>query len=178
MKLLIIRHPETNKIAKLPGDPESPSTDGLRQLARITTVCRQQHVRAVFYSVLPRTTIAGMALADALRVPAFSQEGLRERNFGDWNAMDWPDIAAKLGKMTGSDRYMFVPPNGESWKEMDARLTVALQTIARSGYSVVALMTHYGAIRALLPIVRQAPKESTLSLEVANGEIFIEEYRA
>lgn len=176
MKLVIMRHPETNSIAGLSGDPDVPSPEGLVQLSRLIEVCQREEVKGVVHSSLSRVVTPAKALAQALQIPHIVQAELDERDFGDWNNWSWPQIAAKLDTLTLRERYVFTPPNGESWERLEARLRAALQRIVSLGYDSVAIMTHYGAIRALLPIVKNEPRESTLGLEVMNGEIFIQAY--
>lgn len=115
-------------------------------------------------------------MALALGTPSIAQQGLEERDFGDWAGWEWPQIAAELGKLTSEERYTFVPPNGESWQHMEERLRSALAHVATLGYDSVAIVTHWGPIRSMLPIVRDEPKESTLQLDVEYGQAFVEEY--
>lgn len=178
MKLVIIRHPETNKLAELSGEPDMPSPAGRAQLECVAEACRREHVQAVVHSTVPRAAIAGKTLAQDLRVPHIPQDGLRERDFGDWNEWEWPQIAAELDKLSTEQRYTFVPPHGESWQQMESRLRAALQDIVALGYDSVALVMHVGSIRALLPIIRRAPKESTLQLMPDFGQLFVEAYQS
>ena len=177
MKLVIIRHSETNKAANLPGEPDALSPAGHAQVESLIKVCSTENVEAVFHSTQSRTFSTAEALALALNVPSIEQTGLEERSFGDWDEWEWPQIAAELGKLTTEERYAFVPPNGESWQQMEARLSTALREIAAKQYKSVAIVTHWGSIRALLPIVKDEPKESTLDLSVEYGQAFVVDYR-
>lgn len=177
MKLVIIRHAESNKMAGLTGEPDAPSPAGHQQIQKMIEVCRQEGVEAIFHSPQLRAVFAAEALSLALNVPSISQPGLEERSFGDWDNWEWPLIAAELDKLTTEERYTFVPPNGESWQQMEERIRTALDEISTKDYSAVAIVTHWGPIRVLLPMIKNEPKESTLDLHVDPGESFVVEYR-
>jgi alpha-ribazole phosphatase len=176
MHITLIRHAETNSIAELPGDPDGLSPAGKKQLDHLIIVCRNNDVKAVISSEVRRAVSTAAALAEALNVPLIQQSGLEERDFGDWNSKAWADIKADLDTMTTEERYSFIPPHGESWEQMEARLRKALRDIVAQPYQSIAIVTHYGTIRALLPILKHEPKETTLQLEVANGESFTLQY--
>jgi broad specificity phosphatase PhoE len=176
MKLVIIRRAETNKDASLNGEPATPSPNGHAQIEELIKTCRTENVQAVIHSAKDRAVFTAEALALALNVPSIEQAGLEERNFGDWDQWEWPRIAAELDKFTAEERYTFVPPHGESWQQMEERLRSALHGIAQLPYESVAIVTHWGPIRALVPMLKKEPKESTLQLNVANGQAFIVEY--
>jgi broad specificity phosphatase PhoE len=176
MKLVIIRRIETNKDAGLSGEPAAPSPNGHTQIEEVVKTCRTENVQAVIHSTKDRAIVTAEALALALNVPSIEQIGLEERNFGDWGQWEWPRIASELDKLTTEERYTFVPPRGESWQQMEGRLSSALHDIAQLPYESVAIVTHWGPIRALLPILKNEPKESTLQLDVANGQSFVIEY--
>lgn len=177
MKLILIRRTETNKDAGLTGEPDAPSPTGHQQIEELVAQYRNNNVEAVFHSTQPRAVFTAEALALALGVPSIEQPGLEERNFGDWDSWEWPQIKQELDKLTNEERYAFVPPNGESWHQMEQRLQNALQAIAGQQYETVAIVTHYGPIRALLPILKNEPKESTLGLTVEPGQSFIVDYQ-
>jgi broad specificity phosphatase PhoE len=177
MKLVLIRRVETNKDAGLPGEPNVPSPAGHEQIRKLVAECRSQNVEAVFHSTQSRAVFAAEALALALNAPSIEQLGIEERNFGDWNTWEWPQIKQELDKLTNKERYTFVPPHGESWQQMEQRLRSALQAIAGQPYKTVAIVTHYGPIRALLPILKNESKESTLGLTVEPGQAFVVDYQ-
>lgn len=161
----------------MPGDEDALSPNGQEQLAHVIGTCRNEEVRAVVHSTQSRAVFAAEALSLALNAPSIAQQGLEERNFGDWSDWEWPQIAAELEKLTTEERYTSVPPNGESWQQMEERLRSALAHVATLGYDSVAVVTHWGPIRSMLPIVRGEPKELTLQLDVAYGQAFVEEYK-
>lgn len=105
------------------------------------------------------------------------QPGLQERNFGKWESWDWPKISLELNKLSLEDRYTFRPPDGETWQEMEERLNVSLKSIAGLGYDSVAVVTHAGPIRVILPILSSKTRESTIKLVPALGECFVETYK-
>src|SRR6266702_6273723 len=130
MKLVIIRHSETNKMAGLPGEPDALSPAGRSQTEKLVDTCHGENVEAVFHSAQSRAVFTAEALANALDLPSIELSGLEERSFGDWDNWEWPQIAAELDKLTTEERYAFVPPNGESWQQMEERLRTALKEIS------------------------------------------------
>ncbi len=70
------------------------------------------------------------------------------------------------------ERYTFVPPNGESWELMNHRLKVALETIGSTNKNV-AVVTHGGAMRALMPLLMDMPKEHSFQFDFDNASITI-----
>jgi len=177
MKLVIARHAETNEAAGLPGELDALSPAGHAQTEQLIEICRTENVEAVVHSSQSRALSTAKALALALNVPSIEQAGLEERSFGDWDNWEWPQIAAELNKLTTEERYAFIPPNGESWQQMEERLRVALQEIALKHYESAVIVTHWGPIRAFLPLITNEPKESTLDLNVEFGQAFVVDYK-
>lgn len=173
MKLVIIRHAESNKMAGLAGEPDAPSPTRQLQIEEMIKTCRSEKVEAVFHSSQSRAVFAGEAIALALDVPSIALPGLVERDFGDWNTWEWPKVAAELGKLTAEERYTFIPPGGESWQQMEERIHAALEQIGTEQYDSVAIVTHWGPIRVLLPMISGEPKEFTLELNVDPGQSFV-----
>ena len=178
MKLVIIRHAESNQMAGLPGEADTPSPAGHSQIEKLIETCRDENVQAIFHSTQARAVFVAEALALALNVPSVADPGLEERNFGDWNSWEWSQISAELNKLTAQERYTFIPPNGESWQQMEERIHIALEQIGVGQYTSIAVVTHWGSIRVLLPMIKNEPKESTLNLNVEPGQSFVVEYQA
>lgn len=178
MKFIVIRRPETNMEAGAPGTPEAPSLKGEQQILDLAKICRDYEVQVVIHSTRLRAAIAARSLAEALGALHIPQDGLEERNFGDWNNREWSQISSELGKLSTEERYTFLPPGGETWQQMEERLQMALAAIAALGYPSVAIVTHWSPIRAILRLLRGEPKESALNYNAGHGEHYVEEYSA
>ncbi len=78
----------------------------------------------------------------------------------------WAEVAALLSKMTISDRYKFKPDQGESWREVEKRLTRALgKILSENEDKTVAVVTHGGTIRTLIPYLLNAPLEESFKYD-------------
>lgn len=172
MKLLLVRRAEIDQVGSVATDSPALSTTGESQLSALVEQLRSRSIGAVVTSEMPRAIATARQLSEMLAVPMIRQSGLHERDFGDWDSWEWPDIAAKLDPLSVEERYEFVPPSGESWKQMDQRLSEAFDSIREMPYDSVAVVTHWGPIRALIPMLSRQSKESTLQLTVDNGQLF------
>jgi broad specificity phosphatase PhoE len=96
---------------------------------------------------------------------------LAERNWGELSGKPWVEIEVHLKPLSLEDRYNFIPPAGESWKAMDERLGKFLAELKTQSYKVVAVITHEGAMRALVPILKNEPKEKSLDYHFDNASV-------
>lgn len=173
MELHVVRRAETNQDRSGTTASLVLSAIGESQVTAIAERFRVDRLSAVVSSELPRAIVTAQRLSDLLEVPMTQQSGLHERDFGDWNSWEWSNIAAKLDPLSIEERYEFVPPNGESWQQMERRLNDAIDAIRTMPYESVAIVTHWGPIRALIPMLSGQDKESTLQLTVDNGQSFV-----
>jgi alpha-ribazole phosphatase len=85
---------------------------------------------------------------------------LREIHFGDWDGLDNPTVAARypeLSRAFWTTPGDVAPPNGESFFDLTARVTGAIETLAAAhpGADLVAvahmgvIMGHLGAARGM-----------------------------
>jgi broad specificity phosphatase PhoE len=102
---------------------------------------------------------------------------LAERNWGEWEGKAWPEIEEVLKPMTIEERYTFVPPMGESWQQMESRLKGAIDNVMKSGYETVAVITHEGALRGIIPLMLNSSKESSFKYHFDNASITSFEYK-
>ena len=99
-------------------------------------------------------------------------EDLAEQSFGDWQGMTYAELEASYGK-TREAFWLTLPeerpPNGESFVDLVARVSAAIQrlTEAHRGEDIVAV-THGGTIRAALALALALPPERALSFSVDN----------
>ena len=65
-------------------------------------------------------------------------------------------------------------PVPESWKEFEERLINSVEKIVKANPTrTIAVVTHGGAIRALIPYLLDKPKEESFKYDIENGEIAV-----
>ena len=180
MKVLFIRHGQTiinidGKIHKVNDD--AGLTDlGKKQAEILAGVCKRQGVEAIYSSPEIRAMETARITGEKLSITPIIEVDLAERNWGDWSNQMWEQIQRRLKTMSIEERFSFTPPNGESWEQMETRLMDALNSIVEHPYKVVAIITHSGAMRALMPVLHGKPKDISFKYEFHNGSITIFNY--
>lgn len=181
VKLLFIRHGQTelnqqNRLHKR--DDEIGLDDiGRDQACKVAVECKSQKVEAIYSSTERRAIETAEIIGQDLGLRPTPLKALRERDWGDWTDRGWDDIKAELETMNLEARYKFVPPNGESWEQMDKRLRKTLNVINSTRKDVVAIVMHGGALRALMPILKKVPKEHAFEFDFSNASITFFDYQ-
>jgi 2,3-bisphosphoglycerate-dependent phosphoglycerate mutase len=175
MKVLFLRHGQTatNVAAKVHRTNDGASLDkvGKAQARRLAIACREEGVQQLYCSPEKRAKQTAQIIATKLGIDVTDVAELGERNWGDWSGRPWEDIQSKLELMNLKERYEFVPPYGESWQDMDGRLQKALERITASTSPVVGVVTHGGALRALMPLLKGEPRETSFQYAFTNASI-------
>ncbi|MCB1017516.1 MAG: MSMEG_4193 family putative phosphomutase [Acidimicrobiales bacterium] len=107
-------------------------------------------VAAVYASPLERTQETAAPIARAVRKRVRTEPGLLECDFGRWTGKNLKDLA-KLPEWRTVQRYPsgFRFPRGESFAEMQARITGALdRLVARHPGATVVAVSHADPIKA------------------------------
>lgn len=153
--VLFVRHGQTPTTGTtLPGRAlglhlaESGVAQAEAAAARIGPL--RNKVAAVYSSPLERTRETAAPIARALGVRVRSARGLLECDFGEWTGGDLKALR-KLPEWATVQRYPsgFRFPDGESFSEMQVRMTTAVEQMTRShpGATVVAV-SHADPIKA------------------------------
>jgi len=155
--LLLVRHgrtPTTGKI--LPGRAKGLHlSDEVRQQAeavakRITSTLPK--IDAIYCSPLERCRETAAPLAAELGMKAQAERGLLECDFGDWTGMELKKLAKlpeRRSVQQAPSQFRF--PNGESYLELQARITdTAADFVARHRGGVVVAFSHADPIKALM----------------------------
>lgn len=174
MKVYFLRHGQTrvNTIRAVHAKQDEAVLDetGNEQAHKLAQACQDLGVGQLFCSPEVRARQTAESIADRLKLQPIVLEDLGERDWGDWAGWPWKEIQARLEGMSLADRYQFTPPHGESWKQMEERLKRALVKITKAD-SPTAVVTHGGAMRALMPLLQEAPKETSFKYDFANASI-------
>ena len=181
MKILFIRHAETpinvqnlmHKTGALIG-----LTDlGKEQARKLIKICQENNVEKIFASPEQRTKETAQIIGNGIDKQIEFSPKIAERNWGGWEGWPWDDIDKLLQSMRIEDRYTFVPPNGESWQQMESRLSEFLRYLTAKKYKSVAIVTHEGVLRGLMPILLNLPKGKSLDYHFDNGSVTAFEFK-
>lgn len=161
-EIYLIRHGETeNNRLKIWSGCTDECNIGLNNTGRaqalsVANSLSDVGLEAVFCSPLIRAAELGQVLSRRLNIPAFTQFGLQECDYGAADGMpiskvfeEMPDIAEKFIEMR-KDYFPLSFPNGEILQDVYERMIEALDNIVRMPYQKVAATSHAGAICVLL----------------------------
>lgn len=154
--LLLVRHGQTPTTGQsLPGRAPGLhlSETGLKQAAEVAErLASFSKIDAIYASPLERTRETAAPLAKQRKQKVIIDKGLIECDFGKWTGAKLSDLM-KLPewKTVQSAPSTFRFPNGESFTEMQVRISTALDNIRlRHPGGVVVCFSHADPIKAAL----------------------------
>lgn len=136
-KIYLIRHAEAegNLYRRVHGWYDSPLTRrGLEQVKALETRFREERISAVYSSDLRRAKATAQALAHPQALPIFEDPSLRELHMGiyeDYPIGEMEFSHAELYQFFRSRSPQWHPPEGESYRQVCARMLKAFFTIAQ-----------------------------------------------
>jgi len=154
--VLLVRHgvtPTTGRI--LPGRRPGLhlSDEGRKQAEHAAArIAKLKRVAAIYSSPLERARETAWAIARARRMPIRIERGLLELDIGQWAGKKLDDLR-KVPEWDVVQRHpsAFRFPNGESFSEMQARITGALaRVVAQHQGRVVVAVSHADPIKAVV----------------------------
>lgn len=152
--VLFVRHGQTPTTgAVLPGRAKGLhlGDEGHKQAEAVAErIATLPKVAAVYASPLERTRETAAPIAKRLGLPVTVDRGLLECDFGDWTGKRL-DRLRKLPEWVTVQRYPsgFRFPNGESFTEMQARVTSTVATLRRQHpRGTVVVVSHADPIKA------------------------------
>lgn len=159
-RLFIVRHGETdyNREKRIAGQLDVPLNELGRAQARATAeLLKDESIAAVYASDLLRAAETAQFIAAKHKLDVISFKELRERSYGHWEGKLSEEIERLFPEEYEQLRQApldFVPPGGESRKELYERVTKKLNEIL-AGHSAesVVIVSHGGPIRAMINYV-------------------------
>ena len=154
--VLLVRHgvtPTTGRI--LPGRRPGLhlNEEGLKQAEKAATrIAQIKRVAAIYSSPLERARETARAIARARRMPVRIERGLLELDIGRWAGRKLDDLR-KRPEWDVVQRHpsAFRFPDGESFSEMQARITGALaRLVAQHQGRVIVAVSHADPIKAVV----------------------------
>lgn len=177
-KLILVRHGETEKntqgLLHDSFDQEVLNSKGRQQIKSTAKYLASLTPDLIFSSKERRAVESGEILSKELIIPFQEIEDLHERNWGKLSGKPWSDIKKILDPMGLAERYTYIPPEGESWQKFEQRLIQAIKNLVSSHLNKnIVVVTHGGAIRALMPFLLNVPKEESFKYDPDNASATI-----
>lgn len=177
-RIILVRHGQTekNKTGKMHSaeDPETLTPLGREQMEKSAWKIKSYKPDAIYSSKEKRANESAEIIARVCNVPMHPTDNLQERNWGIYAGKSWPEIKPVLEGKTTMERYLWIPENGESWKAFEARLKKIINKILNENEGKTeVLVTHGGAIRAIMPYLLHMPKEESFNFDPDNASITI-----
>lgn len=181
-KLILVRHGETDKNVnnKLheSGDLELLNEKGKSQIEKTANELKLVGIDVVYHSLEARAVQSAKIISDLCGVSSIPLKGLQERNWGIYSNKPWSEVSKVLEGFSLEERYLYVPENGESWKSFETRLNTVIKNIVKNNeFQNVAIVTHGGSIRALMPYLLGVPKEESFKYDPHNASITMFKYK-
>lgn len=156
MRLFITRHGETvwNLEHRYQGHGDSALTEaGERQARALAARLAGEQLDAVYSSDLGRAQRTAELIVAGRELPVVRDSAWRERAYGAWEGLTRSEIAVRdpeRWERREADRAGFAPPGGESLREVQRRVTGALDMLRwRHEGEAVLVVTHGGALWVL-----------------------------
>ncbi len=180
-KIYLIRHGQTaaNSEKKLQGRMDTPlNAAGLEQAGKLAAWFSAIPLDALYCSTLRRARMTAAPLAAACSLPVHCLAELQEASFGLWEGLSYAEIN---GRWAEQMRLFLtrpgdcVPPQGETFLDVQRRAGAALQAIlqAQGDAANIAIVSHGGVIRVLICLLLEIPLNNLWKISVANASVSI-----
>ncbi|KAA2314173.1 histidine phosphatase family protein [Pseudooceanicola sediminis] len=165
-RIFLVRHGPTHAKA-LVGWSDLPAD--LSDSARISALSAFLPERArLVSSDLTRTRATADALQSPLRQRLPDAPGLREIHFGEWELKPFVEIDKShpdLSRAFWTDPGECAAPGGESWNDMEARVSAALSALAAEGGDLI-VVAHFAVILSQVARVSDKRPAEVLAHEI------------
>lgn len=180
-KIFLIRHGETdvNKsgLTHKTNDDTGLTETGKEQIGLVAETLKQNLVSKIVSSDENRAVLSSEIVANELGLKLQVSANLKERNWGDLEGKPWSEIKLILDNLSLEERYNYLPPNGESWKQFEERIYGEIDSLVNKyPEENIAVFTHGGVIRALITRLLNEPKQESFKYDPPNASITIFSY--
>ncbi|MBV9555853.1 MAG: histidine phosphatase family protein [Pseudolabrys sp.] len=181
-----VRHGETdwNVAGRLQGRRDIPlNAKGRGQAVHCGEVLRDLFARDdidksaldYFTSPLGRASETMRLVRTGIGLPpegAVAEEALAEIAFGDWEGFTIAELRHRDPQriaMREHDKWRFLPPNGESYEAVSARIGRWYETLTRDA----VVTAHGGTARGLMAYLKIAQPAAAPLIDIAQGVVYV-----
>ena len=175
---LLLRHGQTplSVQKRYAGVSDVPLTEiGVDQAAAAAKRLASAGIGAIVSSPLQRAVRTAEEVAAVTGVPVVTDEGLRETDFGAWEGLTFAEVRERWpAEMTSwlADPAV-APPGGESFVEVNTRVTEALHRVLTSqARQNVLIVSHVTPIKTLVAAALLAPPAALYRMHLDVAALF------
>ncbi len=149
-----MRHGSTlwNSERRFQGHADVPlDAQGRAQAQALAALFRHERFDHAVSSDLARAYETARAIRAG--APVERDDRWREFAFGEWEGLTWKQIVERWPHLTeqgSTAAKLYAPPGGETFDAVCARVRAALSDLEKSGHANVLVVTHAGALHAVL----------------------------
>ena len=173
----LLRHGQTPMSVqkRYAGRTDAPLTEvGVQQAAAAAKRLASAGLGVIVTSPLLRTVQTAQAVAAVTGAAVVTDDGFRETDFGAWEGLTFAEVRerwpAELSAWLADPDV--APPGGESFTDVSARVTAALDRVlaARAGQTVL-IVSHVTPIKTLVAAALLAPPAALYRMHLDVGAL-------
>ncbi|GAC1499757.1 MAG: histidine phosphatase family protein [Candidatus Saccharimonadales bacterium] len=164
MFIYLVRHGQSHGNVNFVPGVHRPKTDpltklGLTQAENAVSTIRSKKIKPeiIISSPYTRTLDTAITIQKKLNIPLVEDARLGEYDPGDWDGMRVDDFMKKFNEINLEKRYIFRPPNGESWLDEANRMYDAIKEAESNGNTCIVIVSHYDPIKAVINLLTKLP---------------------
>lgn len=182
-KWFLVRHGQTDY--NLEGRAQGQSESDLNDVGRAQAKAIAERLRDVDFAVcaasdLRRVLDTAAVILEGRDIPLIKTAGLREKDFGELEGKTFQEVerdSPELFRRLFADDPDFVPPGGESDRELLNRVAAETRTLAQSAVvpdgANILIVAHGGSIRAMIAHMLNLPPESMWHFLISNCSLSV-----
>ena len=178
-ELILVRHGEAEHLIKrlVGGGADFPLTDrGRKQIALTGKRLKElfgTRIKTIYTSDLKRASESATIIQSEINSPITLNPQLREMNRGIAEGMTVEE-AKKIRIPLTKPQLDWIPyPEGESWRMMQERASIALTEIKQKSEDVVLIVGHGNIISAIIELWLQLPEDFNLDFVIHPASITV-----
>jgi len=180
MRIIFVRHGETdwNLEGRVQGNANVPlNRKGLEQAKRVAVRLKNEKIDAIYSSDLERARQTAIEIAKYHKAKVRCSILLRERKFGELEGMPAQDYK-KIRDETGIPKYLYRPPGGENYPDLQKRAEKFLSMIKKKhpGQNIL-VVSHGGVIRTFISVLAKKHISCAPEIEQRNTAVNVIEIR-
>jgi broad specificity phosphatase PhoE len=156
-RLLLVRHGETemNSALRYWGKTDvNLGAAGLQQAGCLRRRFEPEKISRIYSSSMKRAMLTAQTIASGRSLDITGCDELREIDFGQIEGLDYSQVQAQfphVARMWAERDPELVYPEGESLAQLDARISVFIQRLAKHGEDdTLLIVAHSGVLRSLI----------------------------